>query len=163
MENTAVLNVRISEQLKQKLSKLAKEKNETVSDYVRELLTKHVLQGGDYVSGILPVTVEVPQEVASIVAECALLKGQTVPEFVREYLTDYLTDDMGGERFGIILTERIKQLLKEKGPLTGDELLAELPERVRRDMNMDDFMNVWLHYYVQQTDDGKYELKKEQS
>ncbi|MHA2429063.1 MAG: hypothetical protein ACXADB_13670 [Candidatus Hermodarchaeia archaeon] len=54
MENTAVLNVRISEQLKQQLSKLAKEKNETVSDYVRELLTRHVLQGGDSVSGISP-------------------------------------------------------------------------------------------------------------
>lgn len=47
MENTAVLNVRISEQLKQKLEELAKEKDETVSNYVRELLTKHVLQGGE--------------------------------------------------------------------------------------------------------------------
>ena len=52
MENTAVLNVRISEQLKQQLEELAKEQNETISDHVRELLTKHVLQGGDYVSGI---------------------------------------------------------------------------------------------------------------
>lgn len=58
MENTAVLNVRISEQLKQKLEELAKEKDETVSDYVRELLTKHVLQGGDYVSGISPELME---------------------------------------------------------------------------------------------------------
>ena len=162
MENTAVLNVRISEQLKQQLSKLAKEKDETVSDYVRELLTKHVLPDDDGVPGISPVTVEIPKEVADTVAECAELRGQTVPEFVREYLTDYLTDDMGGERFGIILTERIKQLLKEKGPLAEAELLAELPEKVRN-MNMDDFMNVWLHYYVQKADDGKYELKKEQS
>ena len=55
MENTAVLNVRISEQLKQQLSKLAKEKNETVSDYVRELLTKHVLQDSDSgMNGIPP-------------------------------------------------------------------------------------------------------------
>lgn len=44
MENTAVLNVRISEQLKQQLENLAKEKDETVSDYVRDLLSKHVLQ-----------------------------------------------------------------------------------------------------------------------
>lgn len=51
--------------------------------------------------------------------------------------------------------------MKEKGRLTEDELLAELPERVRRDMNMDDFMSVWLYYSVQKTDDGKYELKKE--
>ena len=54
MENTAVLNVRISEQLKQKLEELAKEKGQTVSDYVRELLTKHVLQDSDSVSGIPP-------------------------------------------------------------------------------------------------------------
>lgn len=54
MENTAVLNVRISGHLKQQLEKLAKEKDETVSDYVRELLTKHVLQDDDYVSGISP-------------------------------------------------------------------------------------------------------------
>ena len=38
MENTAVLNIRISEQLKQKLEELAKEKNETVSlQNVRQL------------------------------------------------------------------------------------------------------------------------------
>ena len=54
MENTAVLNVRISEQLKQKLEQLAKEKNETISDYVRELLKTAVTQDNDYVSGIPP-------------------------------------------------------------------------------------------------------------
>ena len=54
MENTAVLNVRISEQLKQKLEELAKEKGQTVSDYVRELLTKHVSQDSGSVSGISP-------------------------------------------------------------------------------------------------------------
>jgi len=52
LENTAVLNVRISEQLKQQLSKLAKEKDETVSNLVREMLETAVLQGGDSVSGI---------------------------------------------------------------------------------------------------------------
>jgi len=58
LENTAVLNVRISEQLKQKLEELAKEQGQTVSDYIRELLTKHVLQGGDYISGIPPELLE---------------------------------------------------------------------------------------------------------
>jgi hypothetical protein len=36
------------------LEQLAKEKDETVSDYVRGLLTKHVLQEDDYVSGMSP-------------------------------------------------------------------------------------------------------------
>ena len=54
MENTAVLNVRISEQLKQQLEQLAKEKNETISDLVRELLERAVTQGNDSVSGIPP-------------------------------------------------------------------------------------------------------------
>jgi predicted DNA-binding protein len=58
LENTAVLNVRISEQLKQQLEQLAKEKNETISDYVRKLLTKHVLQDDDYVSGISQETMK---------------------------------------------------------------------------------------------------------
>lgn len=52
MENPAVLNVRISEQLKQQLEELAKEKDETVSDYVREMLETAVSQVGDYISGI---------------------------------------------------------------------------------------------------------------
>ncbi len=54
MENTAVLNVRISEQLKQQLEQLAKEKNETVSNLVREMLETAVLQDNDSVSGIPP-------------------------------------------------------------------------------------------------------------
>ena len=54
MENTAVLNVRISGHLKQQLEELAKEKDETVSDYVREMLETAVSQGGDYISGISP-------------------------------------------------------------------------------------------------------------
>ena len=58
MENTAVLNVRISEQLKQKLEELAREQGQTVSDYIRELLAKHVLQGYDYVPGIPPELLE---------------------------------------------------------------------------------------------------------
>ena len=58
MENTSVLNVRISEQLKQQLEQLAKEKNETVSDYVRDLLSKHVLQDSESVSGISPELME---------------------------------------------------------------------------------------------------------
>ena len=52
LENTAVLNVRISGHLKQQLEELAKEKDETVSDYVREMLETAVSQGGDYISGI---------------------------------------------------------------------------------------------------------------
>ncbi|MFQ6041082.1 MAG: ribbon-helix-helix protein, CopG family, partial [Candidatus Poribacteria bacterium] len=57
MENTSVLNVRISEQLKQQLEELAKEKNETISDYVRELLETAVTQDSDYVSGIPQETI----------------------------------------------------------------------------------------------------------
>lgn len=148
---TEMITLRVSLEQKQKLESLANQQECSVSDVIRRWIDKD------------EVTVEVPQEVADIVAECALLKGQTVPEFVREYLTDYLTDDMGGERFGIILTERIKSILKEKGPLAEAELMAELPERVRRNTDMDDFMGSWLHYYVQKADDGKYELKKEQS
>jgi predicted DNA-binding protein len=75
LENTAVLNVRISEQLKQKLEELAKEKDETVSDYVRELLTRHVLQGGDYVSGISP-------DLLNAISAEAQRRGITTPDLI---------------------------------------------------------------------------------
>ncbi len=54
MENTAVLNIRISEQLKHKLEELAKERDETVSDLVREMLETAVTQDNDSISGIPP-------------------------------------------------------------------------------------------------------------
>ena len=147
---TEMLTLRVSSKQKTQLETLASQQGCSVSDVIRGWIDTD------------QITVEVPEEYADIVRLCALLKGQTVPEFVREYFTDYLTHDSIGicEHFGSILAERIKQILREKGPLTEDELLAELPERVRN-MNMDDFMSIWLHYYVQKTPDGKYELKAE--
>jgi hypothetical protein len=47
LENTETLNIRISLELKQTLEQQAQRRGQTVSDYVRELLTGHVLQGGD--------------------------------------------------------------------------------------------------------------------
>lgn len=58
MENTSVLNVRISEQLKQKLEELATEQGQTVSDLVRKMLEKAVTQDDDYISGISPGLLE---------------------------------------------------------------------------------------------------------
>lgn len=52
MENTEMLNIRISSELKQTLEKQAQQRGQTISDYVRELLITYVLQGGDGVSGI---------------------------------------------------------------------------------------------------------------
>ena len=42
MENTETLNIRISLELKQTLEQQAQRRRQTVSDYVRELLTGHV-------------------------------------------------------------------------------------------------------------------------
>lgn len=75
MENTAVLNVRISEQLKQKLEQLAKEKDETVSDFVRDMLETAVTQGNNYVSGISQETMK------QIEAE-AQRRGVTTPDLI---------------------------------------------------------------------------------
>lgn len=75
MENSAVLNVRISGHLKQQLEELAKEKDETVSDYVRELLTKHVLQDDDYVSGISP-------DLLNAISAEAKRRGITTPDLI---------------------------------------------------------------------------------
>ena len=58
MENTEMLNIRISAELKQTLEKQAQQKSQTVSDYVRELLARHVLQDGDYISSISPELME---------------------------------------------------------------------------------------------------------
>ena len=52
MENTATLNIRISQELKQSLEQQAQQKGQSVSDLVRELLETAVTQDGDGVSGI---------------------------------------------------------------------------------------------------------------
>jgi antitoxin component of RelBE/YafQ-DinJ toxin-antitoxin module len=44
LENKEVLNIRISEQLKASLSKQAQQQNQSLSDYVRELLARDVIQ-----------------------------------------------------------------------------------------------------------------------
>lgn len=57
MENTETLNIRVSKELKEAIEQ-AQHKNQTISDHVRELLTKHVLQDCDSVSGISPEFME---------------------------------------------------------------------------------------------------------
>jgi len=54
LENTATLNIRISQKLKQSLEQQAQQKGQSVSDLVREILETAVTQDGDYVSGIPP-------------------------------------------------------------------------------------------------------------
>jgi len=44
LDNKEVLNIRISEKLKESLQKQAQQKNQSLSDYVRELLTGDVIQ-----------------------------------------------------------------------------------------------------------------------
>ena len=143
--SSEMITLRVTPDQKAKLETLANQQGCSVSDVIRKWIDTDL------------ITVEVPEEYADEVSLWALLKGQTVPEFIREYFLDYLTYD-SSERFGIILSARIKSTLKEKGPLTEDELLAELPERVRRGMDMDRFMRIWLYRTVQKTDEGKYEL-----
>lgn len=52
MENPATLNIRISQKLKQSLEQQAQQKGQTVSDYVRDLLSKHVTPDSNSISGI---------------------------------------------------------------------------------------------------------------
>jgi len=58
LENTGALNIRISKELKQTLEKQAQQKSQSLSDYVRSLLARHVTQDGDYISGISPALME---------------------------------------------------------------------------------------------------------
>lgn len=58
MENTETLNIRISKELKQTLEKQAQQRGQTISDYVRELLTRRVTQDADYIFGISPDVLE---------------------------------------------------------------------------------------------------------
>lgn len=58
MENASVLNIRISQELKQTLDKQAQQKSQTVSDLVREMLEKAVTQDGGGIAGISPALME---------------------------------------------------------------------------------------------------------
>jgi len=58
LENTETINIRVSKELKEAIDKQAQQRGQTISDYVRELLTKHVTQGDDYISGIPPELLE---------------------------------------------------------------------------------------------------------
>jgi metal-responsive CopG/Arc/MetJ family transcriptional regulator len=51
LENASVLNIRISQELKQTLDKQAQQKSQTVSDLVREMLEKAVTQDGGGIAG----------------------------------------------------------------------------------------------------------------
>ena len=79
MENTAVLNIRISEQLKHKLEELAKERDETVSDLVREILETAVTQGNDIASGI-------PDELMSRIKAESQRRKQTESRIIEQAL-----------------------------------------------------------------------------
>lgn len=64
MDNKEVLNIRISEKLKESLSKQAQQQNQSLSDYVRDLLARGVIQ--ENMTAISPTLREKLQKNADI-------------------------------------------------------------------------------------------------
>jgi len=146
---TEMITLRVTPEQKAKLETLANQQGVSVSDVIRKWIDTDL------------ITVEVPEEYADIVSWCALLKGQTVPEFVREYLPEWLNwPSIKEYRY---VNGKILQLLREK-PMSKDELTALLPEWVRVDWHVDylswAYKDVGLNS-IELRPDGKYEVRKE--
>ncbi len=87
MENPATLNIRISQRLKRSLEQQAQQRGQSVSDYVRELLTTHVLQDGD--SGMNGIPPELREKI------CAEAQRRRRPEgYIIERALRYAFDNL---------------------------------------------------------------------
>lgn len=144
---TEMITLRVTPEQKAQLETLANQQGITISELLRSWIDRN------------EVTVEIPKEVADTVALCAELRGKSVADFVREYTARYMDCDSLADWCSWLIECKIRELLKENGAMTKDELAACLPSEV---CDSDYHLGNLKVSYVDQRPDGKYELKKEQ-